>query len=344
MKLIPLKIGSATLVALFVFSMTTAETKSLSGLLVEVTRGPIVESRHYGRLVAVTPEGEIVRQVGDPHSLMLSRSALKPLQALGTVKLAIERGEPLSLEEIAVMCASHRAQEYHLEAVAALLERASATTGALHCGEVRGSRTNHNCSGKHGGMLVGAHLLDASPEGYWEIDHPVQKMIQQTIREFTDYEEPHPLPWGTDGCGAPNYATPVYNLALGFARLANPDRAPESYREAARAIRDAILAYPGHVSINDSFHARLVEAGNGRIIGKTGAEACYGLGLTTPALGVAIKIEDGNNRGMESILLTALDRFGSMTHRIDRELGDQRVTLIENSRGEAIGQIRAADW
>ena len=324
--------------------LTAAEKGGLSGLLVEVTRGPLIESRHYGRLVVVTPEGEIVRQVGDPHALMLSRSALKPLQALGTVKLALDRGEPLSLEEIAVMCGSHRAQEYHLDAVAALLERAGAGEAALHCGEVRGDRQNHNCSGKHGGMLVGAKLAGAPREGYWEIDHPVQKLIQKTIREFTDYDEPRPLPYGTDGCGAPNYATPLYNLALGFARIANPDRAPEAYREAARAVRDAILAHPGHLSSHDSFHARLVEAGNGRVIGKTGAEACYGLGLAVPALGLAVKIEDGNTRGMQAILLAAMDRLGGMTHRIDRELGDQRATPIENSRGAIVGEIRAAEW
>lgn len=315
----------------------------LSGVLVEVTRGPIVESRHYGRLVAVSPEGEVVHSVGDPHALYLSRSALKPLQALATVALALEQGLELSSEEIAVMCASHRAQEYHREAVTALLERANVAVEDLHCGEVRGSRINHNCSGKHSGMVVQAALAGVPYEGYWETDHPVQRRIQQTIRDFTGYDQP--LEWGTDGCGAPNYALPLYSVALGFARLANPDSAPPEYRAGAAAIRNAIVAHPGHVSVNDSFHARLVEEGGGRIIGKTGAEACYGLGIGgEPALGIAVKIEDGNNRGMEAILLAALDRLGAMTPEIDRALGSQRITAIQNSRGATVGEIRAADW
>lgn len=322
--------------------LATESRSELSGVLVEVTRGPIVESRHYGRLVAVTPEGEVVQAVGDPEALVLSRSALKPLQALATVKLALDQGIELSSEEIAVMCASHRAQEYHLNAVSNVLARAEVSESDLHCGVVRGSRLNHNCSGKHSAMLLQTKLTGASPEGYWKTDHLVQQNIRRAIQEFTGYEQP--LQSGTDGCGVPNYALPLYSVALGFARLANPESAPEEYRAAAAAVRDAILAHPGHVSIHDSFHARLVEEGGGRIIGKTGAEACYGMGIANPALGVAIKIEDGNNRGMEALLLATLDRLEAMTPEIDQALGDQRTTPIRNSRDAVVGEIRAADW
>lgn len=320
----------------------------LSGVLVNVTRGPIVESRHYGRLVAVNTAGEIEFSVGDPTQLVLSRSALKPLQALATVKIALEQGIELDAEEIAIMCASHAAQDYHLSAAKMLLDRAGAKVADLHCGETRGSRLRHNCSGKHGGMLVQTSLTGDPSERYWHIDHPVQRRIQQAIQEFTDYDQP--LYWGIDGCGVPNYALPLYNLALGYARLANPDAAPEPYREAAEVIRSAILAHPGHLSRRGSFDARLIESAEGRLIGKIGAEACYGMGLTQsdvegyPGLGVAVKIEDGGERGMPQILIAALDRAAAMTPKMEEQIGGQRARNVTNSRGETIGKIEAADW
>jgi len=321
---------------------------SFAGVLVNVTRGPIVESRHYGRLVVVSPDGKIERAVGDPHQLVLSRSALKPLQALATIKVALEQGVEFEPEEIAIMCASHAAMDYHLEAVQRLLERAGAAEADLHCGETRGSRLRHNCSGKHGGMLVQANLTGDSKDRYWHIDHPVQRRIQEALQQFTDYDQP--LYWGIDGCGVPNYALPLYNLALGYARLANPDSAPAEYQEAARLIRAAIQAHPGHLSRRGSFDARLIEGGAGRLTGKIGAEACYGLGLTGstednfPALGIALKIEDGGNRGMPQILIAALDRLGAMTPGIENKVGNSRQERVTNSRGETIGSIEAADW
>ena len=315
----------------------------LSGLLVELTRGPLVESRHYGRLVAVTPDGEIKVSVGDPRSLVLSRSALKPLQAVATVKLALEQGVELTTEEIALMCASHGAQSYHLRTAEALLRRAGATEDHLHCGPSAGRRLNHNCSGKHGGMMVQAKIAGDPLDGYWETDHPVQQRIQTALQEFTGWDQP--LESGTDGCGVPNYALPLYSIALGYARLANPETAPQGYREAARAIRDAIIAHPGHLSSRGSFDARLMEQAEGRIITKSGAEACYGIGIRgDTALGIAVKIEDGSTRGMQPLLLTALDRLGIMTPQIDDELGRHRTSSITNSRGDVVGEIRAADW
>lgn len=329
-------------------SQRNRDGDSLSGVLVNVTRGPIVESRHYGRLVVVSPEGTIERAVGDPQELVLSRSALKPLQALATLQVALEQGVELELEEIAVMCASHAAQDYHLEAVGRLLERAGATEEDLYCGELRGSRLRHNCSGKHGGMLVQAKLAGDSAQRYWHIDHPVQRRIQQVLQQFTDYQQP--LYWGTDGCGVPNYALPLYHLALGYARLANPEFAPAEFRAAAERIRTAMQTHPGHLSRRGSFDARLIEGGEGRLIGKIGAEACYGLGLTGSeadnyrAYGIALKIEDGGSRGMPQILIAALDRLGAMTPTLEEKVGNERQERISNSRGETIGQVKAADW
>ncbi len=324
-----------------------AEPAPLSEVLVEVTRGPIVESRHYGRLVVVTPQGEIRFSLGNPHELVLCRSALKPFQALATVKAALDRGQQLTSREVAIICASHTARDYHLAAVEQVLARSGSSETSLHCGVVQGSRLRHNCSGKHAGMLLQASLCGDPLDRYWHIEHPVQQRIQAATREFTGYEQE--LVWGVDGCGVPNYALPLLHVAVGYARLANPEHAPAGYREAATVIRDAMRAHPELLSKAGSFDARLVESARGQLIGKTGAEACYGLGLLgnsddDSALGVAVKIEDGGERGMPQVLIGILDRLGRMTPDMEQSIGQLRAENITNSRGETVGKVAPAKW
>lgn len=314
----------------------------LSEILVEVTRGSIVESRHYGRLVAVTAEGEIQFAFGNPRELIFPRSALKPMQALATVMLAQEQGIELPTEEVAIMCASHEGHDYHVQAVKLLLARAGASESDLYCGPLSGSRLRANCSGKHGGILLHAKLGGFPFDAYWKVEHPVQQRIQQAIAEFTDYREP--FQFGTDGCGVPNYALPLYNVALGYARLATPDAAPEKFRAAAKTIRDAMQAHPELISSRDSFDAKLMQSANGQLLGKTGAEACYGLGLTQPAVGVAVKIEDGNPRGMPCVLLQTIEHLGAMTPEMETSVGAKRTIAVSNTVQETVGEIRAAAW
>ncbi len=331
-----------TVLAMVQWGIAQDKPHELSSLLAEVTRGSVVESRHYGRMVVVTPAGEVILALGNPQDLIFPRSSLKPLQALATVMLAQEKGIELASEELAMMCASHEGHDYHVQSVKLLLARAGGQEEELFCGPVQGSRISNGCSGKHSGMLLHAKLSGDPIEGYWNVDHPVQQRIQLAIREFTSYDKP--LQWGADGCGVPNYALPLYNMALGYARLANPDTSPEKYRAAARVIRDAMQAHPELISSRDSFDAKLMAAAGGRLLGKNGAEACYGLGLTEPSLGLAVKIEDGNPRGMPCVMLYAIERLGAMTPAIEKAVGASRAIDVNNSVGATVGQIRAVRW
>src|SRR5438045_4118589 len=86
-------------------------------LLAEVTRGPAVESRHFGHVVVADTAGKVVFALGDAERPTLPRSAIKAIQALPTVAGgAVERFD-LDPGEVAVMCASHAAEPFHLAAV-----------------------------------------------------------------------------------------------------------------------------------------------------------------------------------------------------------------------------------
>ena len=54
-------------------------------LLVEVTRGDRVESRHYGDIAVADFQGNLVAAVGDPEIWVCLRSMAKPIQALPVI-------------------------------------------------------------------------------------------------------------------------------------------------------------------------------------------------------------------------------------------------------------------
>src|SRR5437868_7675647 len=75
--------------------------------LVEVRRGPIVESRHRGHVAAVDGEGGLVAGLGEPETVTYLRSSAKPFQALPLVTSGAAGRFGLTEVELAVACGSH---------------------------------------------------------------------------------------------------------------------------------------------------------------------------------------------------------------------------------------------
>lgn len=327
-----------------------------SVLLAEVIRDPVVESRHRGHAVVVDTTGRIVFAVGDPERATLPRSAIKPLQALPTLALGAVERFGLEPREVAVMCASHRAEGIHLAAVRSILGKIGAGEEHLHCGphpvpdpdtakalllEGREPTSIHNnCSGKHSGMLALARLLDAPLETYWQPDHPAQRAIQRALALTADVDT-GALTWGTDGCGVPTYLMSLRQLALGFARLAAPEALPLQEQHAAHLIGEAVNAHPEYVSGTGMFHAQLLHATGGALVAKGGAEGCYGIGVRGRGLGIAVKMEDGDARAVPPVLYAILSQLDVLSPAAADSLAEWREPIVRNTRGDVVGSIRA---
>jgi L-asparaginase II len=76
-----------------------------------------------------------------------------------------------------------------------------------------------NCSGKHSGMLATSVHMKEDIATYREIEHPHQQRILKEIEEVCDVPKDEIQ---LSGCGVPVHRLPLYNAALGFARLAQP--------------------------------------------------------------------------------------------------------------------------
>jgi L-asparaginase II len=287
-------------------------------ITVLVRRNGVTEARHLVHAVAVD-DGAVVAEAGEGGLVTFLRSSAKPLQALPLVLAVPELGD----EEIAIASASHLADERQLAAVRRLLIRAAATEDDLECGPVDGSRLNHNCSGKHAGMLLLARRMGWETRGYRLPSHPVQRASLAEVAAAADVPEDD-IPTAVDGCGVVTFALPLERMALIFAGL--EDR-PGGARVAA-----AMRAHPELIRGDDAADTMLMRALDGWTA-KGGAE-----GLMCAAgpggLGLALKVADGNTRAVKPALAAFLDRLGHALPGFD-------PVPVLNSRGEECGEVVA---
>jgi L-asparaginase len=285
-------------------------------LTVVATRGDVVEARHLVHAVAVQ-DGRIVEAMGDPLLVSHFRSAAKPIQALPLVRMRPD----LDNAEIAIACASHRAQPEQLEAVRSLLAKAPASVDELECGP-EPTPLEHNCSGKHAGFLALCRMRGWPSPGYRLRDHPCQRELVAELAGAADVD-PASMPIATDGCGVVTVGLPLERMAYAFARLPDLD-AGERTLAAMRAHPDLIR---GPVAA-DSMLMRLLAGWTA----KGGAEGLL-CAVTSDRTGIAVKVEDGAQRAVRPALAEFLRRLGYDT----RELGE---VPVRNSRGETVGELR----
>jgi L-asparaginase II len=283
-----------------------------------VRRGEVVEAVHRVHAVAVK-DGAVIAEAGDPQLVAFMRSSSKPLQAL---PLARARDD-LDARDLAIASASHLADDAQLEAVRALLAKAPAEVGELECGAEGEppSPLNHNCSGKHAGMLALCRAKGWPSDGYSLPDHPVQRAMLAVHAEAADLGEDE-LPTGVDGCGVLTFAMPLERMAHAFSRF-------EQLEGAAR-IADGMREFPELIRGPSATDTRLMRALPGWIA-KGGAEGL--LCAAGHGVGVALKCEDGNGRALGPAA-------AALFARLDFDLNELSVLPLENSRNERVGEVR----
>lgn len=326
-----------------------------SPIVVEVTRGDMVESRHHAAVAVVDIAGSVVLRAGDIQHAVYARSAIKPLQALALVESGSADSFAVTEPEIALACASHNGEPRHTATVRAWLDRVGFSEADLECGAhaprlsaaaaelVRAgkepSALHNNCSGKHAGFLTLARHTGAPLPGYVRYDHPVQQRVLGILEHMTGLDLGD-APRGIDGCGIPVIAIPLGNIALAMARLAKPDDQPEPRQAAAERIRAAMAAEPFLVAGTDRFDTRVIEATGGRALIKTGAEGVFCAMLPETGLGVALKVADGAQRAAEVAMAHVLIRLG-VPGIAASDIEDLIEPKIFNRSGQAVGSVRA---
>ena len=320
-------------------------------LLVEVTRGDMVESRHAGTVAVVDAKGGLRLSCGNVSQPIYPRSAIKPIQALPLVESGAADAFGLGDAEIALACASHGGEPRHVETVRAWLKRLGLGEDDLECGAHAPSyapaaealwragtpitNAHNNCSGKHTGFLTLARHRGWPTRGYIRADHPVQQAVLRGLADLCGSDLANGAR-GIDGCGIPVVGIPLERLALAMARVADPSGLASARRQAIERIRGAMAREPFMVAGTGRFCTRVMTALGEQATVKTGAEGVYMAALPALGLGVCLKIADGAARAAQVALAAVMERVGVPG-------AAQLVrTPIGNVAGLRVGEIRPA--
>jgi len=286
---------------------------------VVVVRGQVIEARHRAHVVA-TQGGRAVLEAGDISLVTHFRSSAKPLQALPLVRLRPDLGD----EEIAIACASHLARSEQIDAVRRLLKAAPADESELETGP-EPTPLEHNCSGKHAGFLAVCRARGWPSAGYRLAEHPMQQECLAEVAAAAEVDAGS-ISTAVDGCGVVTFALALESMAHAFSRLPEVDGG-------ARVLA-AMRSHPDLIRGPEAADSILMRElpGWGAKGGAEGLMCASG----PDGLGLAVKIADGNTRAVAAALAETVRRLGF-------PLVDALATTpVTNSRGERVGEVRAA--
>jgi L-asparaginase II len=326
-------------------------------VLVEVTRGGRVESRHRGAIAILDADGGVHTALGDIDRPVFPRSAVKSIQALPLVESGAADAFGFGEKELALACSSHSGEPAHVALAASMLQRAGLDGTALECGAHWPSRQevtielarsgatptalHNNCSGKHSGFLSVCQHCGVDHHGYVRMDHRLQDMVRDALEGVTG--APHGLDnSGTDGCSIPTYAIPLKSLALGFARMATGTRLGPKRAAAAKRLFSACMDEPFYVAGTGRACTKIMEAGKGRVFVKTGAEGVYCAAVPELGLGIALKCDDGAGRASEAVVCSVLAHLLRDDAGLSGKLANLAHSTLRNWNGIEVGDIHPA--
>ncbi|HEY2954409.1 MAG TPA: asparaginase [Candidatus Eisenbacteria bacterium] len=328
-------------------------------LLIEVIvrRGAIAESHHAMQAEVCDARGVSVARTAEADRATTFRSSAKPFQLLPLVERGHADRAGLSDEELAVMAASHTGSPYHVGLVRGLLDRLDLPARLLACGyhepsdpESQARLAAHpgersplynNCSGKHAGMLLLARSEGWPLEGYEKAEHPVQRLMRRTVAEVCGMD-PAAVAVAVDGCSASVFGLPLAAMARAYAVLSAARAEGDARARALDRIRRAMQRYPMAVGGRGRFSTTLMEAGGGRWVAKGGAEGLQCVGIPGRGLGLALKCEDGQGRGVAPAVIALLEQIGEIGAADRERLRDLARPVLRNHAGLEVGFLETS--
>jgi len=303
-------------------------------LEVQLLREGIAESKHYAHVVVGDQRGRLLAVAGNAEIGTFIRSALKPFQALAvTTSGAMERYN-LTDRDLATICSSHQGSIEHARHVFSILWRCELEPGYLQCPipHSKKSPLEHNCSGKHAGMMAVCQLRNWSISDYLQRSHPIQQLILSKISEMLHMPAAEFI-GARDDCGAPTYFMSLQQMASLYSQLTSGDNL-----DMERIVR-AMTQHPEAVGGVGHFDTEFMTISEGTLISKAGAEGIQCVGRIGSGMGLAIKVEDGAKRAKYAAAIHVLRQLGWIAPEAADHLADKFLTLSDYKRLDVSGEL-----
>ncbi|MCL2937093.1 MAG: asparaginase [Trichodesmium sp. St5_bin2_1] len=314
--------------------MTRGKRTQTAQLEVRLLREGIVESTHQVQATICDHRGRVLSMAGDADTATFIRSALKPFQALAVTTTGIIERYDLTDIDLAVICGSHQGTTEQARQVFNVLWRCDIDSSKLQCPTPanKNSPLQHNCSGKHAGMLGICQQRNWSMESYLEMKHPVQQLILSKVAELLAMPAPEFI-GARDDCGAPTYLLQLSQMATLYAKLASGNSL-----DLERIVR-AMTYHPEMVAGKGHFDTELIRLTSGELVSKSGAEGVQCIGRVGEGMGLAIKVSDGAKRAKYAVAIHLLTQMGWIAPSIGETLTENYMLLSNVKRLEVVGEM-----
>ncbi|MBF2001005.1 MAG: asparaginase [Synechococcales cyanobacterium C42_A2020_086] len=314
--------------------MTRGKRTQSAELEVRLLREGIAESAHRVQAVVADNRGRILSVAGNAETATFVRSALKPFQALAVLTTGTLERFGLTDRDLAIICSSHQGTVEQARRAFNILWRCDVESSALQCPIPPGKRSplEHNCSGKHAGMLAVCRQRNYPLSSYLQRNHPVQQLILSKVAELLRMP-PEEFIGAHDDCGAPTYFLQLGQMATLYAQLASGDTL-----EMERIVR-AMTHHPTLIAGDGHFDTELMRLTEGELVSKAGSEGVQCIARVGQGLGLAIKVMDGAKRAKHAVAIHLLRQMGWITPTIAETLTETYMTLGNFKRLEVLGEL-----
>ncbi len=327
-------------------------------ILVEVSRGDVLESFHRGIICIVDKDNKVVYSTGDIKQVCYPRSALKFFQQIPLLTSGAVEHFGFDEKEIALFCGSHNGEHDHVDTVNGILRKIGLDENALQCGPQMPTlredqfeliksnqhprKIHNNCSGKHAGFLAYCIYRNWPIDNYIDIQHPLHCEILDVISDFHEYPKDK-IKAGIDGCSAPIFAFPVFNQAVAYKNLVYPERFDERVQKACHLMVDSIVKYPEMIAGKKRYCTDLMRLSEGKLIGKTGADGVYSIGIRQLNYGICIKVDDGKMGPQYNIAQSVIEQLGILSDNANKLLRHYVHFENKNFGGLVTGETTVSD-
>lgn len=314
--------------------MTRGKRTQTPTLEVRLLREGIVESTHRAQAVVCDNRGRVLSVAGNPETATFIRSALKPFQALAVVTTGTLETYNLNDRDLAIICSSHHSTMEQVRQVFKILWRCDIDPSALQCPILEGKQSplEHNCSGKHAGMLAVCQQRRWPLNNYLQNSHPIQKLILSQVAELLKMPGEE-LILAHDDCGAPTYFLQLRQMASLYAQLSSGDNL------AMERIVRAMTHHPAMMAGEGGFDTELMRLSEGELVSKSGAEGIQCIGRVGEGMGLAIKVMDGAKRAKYAVAIHLLKQMGWISPSVSENLSETFMKFGNFKRLEVIGDL-----
>ena len=307
------------------------QTKELE---IQLLREGIVEATHLAHVAVCDDRGRTLSVAGNGELGTFIRSAFKPFQALAVTSTGALERYSLGDRDLAIMCGSHQGTIEQARQAFHILWQADLDPTALRCPTPAGKKSplEHNCSGKHAGMLAVCQQRNWPLATYLDRSHPVQKLILTRVSELLGMPSDEFI-CAHDDCGAPTYFMQLSQMASLFAMLSSGNNL-----DMERIVR-AMISNPDMVGGPGSFDTTLMNLTHGALVSKSGAEGIQCIGRVGEGLGLSIKVIDGAKRAKYATAIFTLRQLGWITPTVADTLAETYMKIGDFTRLDVVGDL-----